>query len=57
MTLIDALYEHKTNLICAAADAPDKLYIAGHGVREFERTASRLIEMQSMAYLARPHLA
>jgi len=56
MTLIDALYEHKTNLICAAADAPDKLYVAGDGVREFKRTASRLIEMQSMVYLARPHL-
>jgi len=56
MTLIDALYEHKTNLICAAADAPDKLYAAGDGARDFERTASRLIEMQSMAYLARPHL-
>jgi cell division protein ZapE len=56
MTLIDALYEHKTNLICAAADAPDKLYVAGDGVREFKRTVSRLIEMQSMAYLGRPHL-
>jgi cell division protein ZapE len=56
MTLIDALYEHKTNLICAAADAPDKLYAAGDGAREFRRTASRLIEMQSIAYLARPHL-
>ena len=56
MTLIDALYEHKTNLICAAADAPDKLYVAGDGAREFKRTASRLIEMQSLAYLARPHL-
>ena len=56
MTLIDALYEHKTNLICAAADVPDKLYIAGDGAREFKRTASRLIEMQSLAYLARPHL-
>jgi cell division protein ZapE len=56
MTQIDAFYEHKTNLICAAADAPDKLYVGGDGVREFKRTASRLIEMQSMAYLARPHL-
>ena len=56
MTLIDALYEHKTNLICAAAEAPDKLYVRGDGVREFKRTASRLIEMQSLAYLARPHL-
>jgi cell division protein ZapE len=56
MTLIDAFYEHKTNLICAAADAPDRLYAAGDGAREFRRTASRLIEMQSTAYLARPHL-
>jgi cell division protein ZapE len=56
MTLIDALYEHKTNLICAAAEAPDKLYVRGDGAREFKRTASRLIEMQSLAYLARPHL-
>src|SRR6185312_11276398 len=56
MTLIDALYEHKTNLICAAADVPDKLYVGGDGAREFKRTASRLIEMQSLAYLARPHL-
>jgi cell division protein ZapE len=56
MTLIDALYEHKTNLICAAADVPDKLYAAGDGARDFRRTASRLIEMESIAYLARPHL-
>jgi cell division protein ZapE len=57
MTLIDALYEHKTNLICAAADAPDRLYAAGDGAPEFRRTASRLVEMQSVDYLGRPHLA
>ena len=57
MTLIDALYEHKANLICAAADAPDRLYAAGDGAQEFRRTASRLLEMQSAAYLGRPHLA
>jgi cell division protein ZapE len=57
MTLIDALYEHKTNLICAAADAPDRLYASGHGAEEFRRTASRLLEMQSVDYLGRPHLA
>jgi cell division protein ZapE len=56
MTLIDALYEHKTNLICAAADAPDRLYACGDGAAEFRRTSSRLIEMQSIDYLARPHL-
>jgi cell division protein ZapE len=57
MTLIDALYEHKTNLICAAADVPDRLYASGDGSREFRRTASRLLEMQSVDYLGRPHLA
>ncbi|MGH6930295.1 MAG: cell division protein ZapE [Dongiaceae bacterium] len=56
MTLIDALYEHKTNLICAAADAPDRLYVSGDGAQEFRRTASRLLEMQSVDYLGRPHL-
>jgi cell division protein ZapE len=57
MTLIDALYEHKTNLICAAADSPDRLYGSGDGAEEFRRTASRLLEMQSVDYLGRPHLA
>jgi cell division protein ZapE len=57
MTLIDALYEHKTNLICAAADSPDRLYASGDGAQEFRRTASRLLEMQSTDYLGRPHLA
>jgi cell division protein ZapE len=56
MTLIDALYEHKVNLICSAAAVPDALYAGGDGAFEFQRTASRLMEMQSRDYLARPHL-
>ncbi len=47
VTLIDALYEAKVRLICSAADVPESLYIEGEGVFEFERTASRLREMQS----------
>ena len=47
VTLIDALYEAKVRLICSAADAPERLYIEGEGVFEFERTASRLREMQA----------
>ncbi len=47
VTLIDALYEAKTGLVMSAADTPERLYIEGEGSFEFERTASRLREMQS----------
>ncbi|MHA6347569.1 cell division protein ZapE [Roseivivax sp. CAU 1761] len=47
VTLVDALYEARTRLILSAAAAPDYLYIEGSGAFEFERTASRLHEMQS----------
>ena len=57
VTLIDALYEHKTNLICTAAAAPNALYPQGDGSFEFERTVSRLIEMQSEPYLQASHIA
>lgn len=55
ITLIDALYEHKVKLLAAADSAPEALYPAGDGAFEFERTASRLIEMQSKDYLAAGH--
>jgi len=55
MTLIDALYEHRVNLVISAGAAPDALYPEGHGAEEFQRTASRLIEMQSRAYIQEPH--
>ncbi len=45
--LIDALYEAKVRLIASAAEAPERLYIEGEGTFEFERTASRLREMQA----------
>ena len=47
VTLIDALYEGKVRLICSAAAQPERLYLEGEGVFEFERTASRLREMQA----------
>ena len=47
VTLIDALYEAGTQLVCSAAAKPEMLYIEGEGTFEFERTASRLREMQS----------
>jgi cell division protein ZapE len=55
VTLIDALYEHKVKLLAAADAQPQDLYVAGDGAFEFERTASRLIEMQSEEYLALGH--
>ncbi|WP_172297534.1 cell division protein ZapE [Pseudoruegeria sp. HB172150] len=47
VTLIDALYEAKVRLIASAADLPEQLYVEGEGTFEFERTASRLREMQA----------
>jgi cell division protein ZapE len=55
VTLIDALYEAKVNLICTAAVPPIELYTEGDGAFEFERTVSRLMEMQSADYIAQAH--
>jgi len=55
VTLIDALYENKVKLICSADSPPTELYQSGDGAFEFERTVSRLIEMQSEEYLAAGH--
>ncbi|MDP5361464.1 MAG: cell division protein ZapE, partial [Paracoccaceae bacterium] len=52
VTLIDALYEAKVQLICSAAAVPEMLYVEGTGTFEFERTASRLREMQSVDWAA-----
>lgn len=55
VTLIDALYEYKVKLLASAEAEPDALYPVGDGAFEFERTASRLMEMQSDDYLAKGH--
>ncbi len=53
VTLVDALYDTRTNLIVSAAAEPHALYPEGDGAFLFERTASRLIEMRSDAYFAK----
>ena len=55
VTLIDAVYDTCTKLVCSADGEPDALYQAGDGAFEFERTASRLMEMRSDDYLAAAH--
>jgi len=55
VTFIDALYEHGVKFLCSAAVPPADLYEAGDGHFEFERTVSRLMEMQSEDYLHRGH--
>ena len=55
VSLVDALYEHKVKLLAAADAEPDRLYRAGDDAFEFQRTASRLEEMRSDAYLAQGH--
>ncbi|MCB9947063.1 MAG: cell division protein ZapE [Rhodospirillaceae bacterium] len=56
ITLIDALYEHRSYAIIAAEVAPDRLNGTETHALEFTRTVSRIIEMQAEDYRQRAHL-
>jgi cell division protein ZapE len=55
--LVDEFYDRRVKLIVAAEAPPRELYAAVAATPEVERTASRLIEMQTARYLSQPHLA
>lgn len=55
VVLIDSLYEHHVNLFASADGEPDQLYMKGDTAFEFQRTVSRLMEMQAEDYLNSPH--
>jgi len=57
IALVDEFYDRRVKLILSAAAPVDLLYVGERLDFEFERTVSRLIEMQSTDYLAAPHLA
>ncbi len=55
--LIDILYDNAIKLVASAATDVDGIYPEGEGGFEFQRTVSRLMEMQSMEYFDAPHRA
>ena len=57
IVLVDNLYEQRVKLIASADAYPDQLYQRGENAKMFERTASRLDEMQSAEWLEQVHLA
>jgi len=54
--LVDILYDHRVKLLLSAAAVPADLYREGPNSREFPRTVSRLVEMQTHDYMAQAHV-
>jgi cell division protein ZapE len=57
IALVDEFYDRHVKLIISAESEAASLYTGTKLRFEFNRTASRLVEMQSSEYLALPHLA
>jgi cell division protein ZapE len=56
IVLVDTLYDQRVKLIASADATPEQLYQRGENAKMFERTASRLDEMQSEDWLGLTHL-
>ncbi len=56
VTLVDALYEHRSVLVCSAATPPENIYDGDDWKFEFQRTVSRLVEMQAEDYIRARHV-
>ncbi|MEA2771726.1 MAG: cell division protein ZapE, partial [Acetobacteraceae bacterium] len=56
IVLVDTLYDQRVKLLASADAIPDQLYQRGENAKMFERTASRLDEMQSEGWLELTHL-
>jgi cell division protein ZapE len=52
--LVDVFYDHKVKLLMSAEVPADELYTEGQMANEFQRTVSRIVEMQSREYLEAP---
>jgi cell division protein ZapE len=52
--LIDVFYDHRIKMIMSAETPPEKLYMVGPMSQEFQRTVSRIMEMQSRDYVDAP---
>jgi cell division protein ZapE len=57
MTLVDEFYDRNVKLIMTAAAGPEQLYVGNRLAKPFQRTVSRLNEMQTHDYLAKQHLS
>ena len=56
INLVDTFYDRQVKLVLSAEVGMSDLYVGKKLAFEFQRTLSRLQEMQSTEYLARPHL-
>lgn len=50
--MIDVFYDAKVRLICSSMEHPDQIYTSGHAMADYQRTQSRLMDMQSLHYFS-----